>query len=407
MRKKRLLLCSVLYVLLCAPTVVSVEAASMWSGTYGGTDNDYAYSLVEASDGGYAIAGTWNYTTYYELDPGLAFPALHGDFWLVKTDASGNMLWNQTYGGAGNDGALSLIATSDGGYAMAGFTDSFAAVSGDFWLVKTDASGNELWNQTYGGTADEWAHSLIETSDGGYALIGVTNSFGAGGLDFWLVKTDSLGNALWNQTYGGPWNDIPSSLVATSDGGYAMVGSMFVKTDALGNMQWNQTYEGTSLVATSDGGYAIADNPFLLKTNSLGTLEWNKTYAEGEPYSLVVTSDGGYAIAGNVNIFGGGGGTLSLIKTDANGTVEWVTQHGGPRMDVAYSIVATSDGGYAIAGHTDSFGAGDTDFWLVKTDEFGVVPEYSSLLVPALVLTATAFIIINKKKMLRKRSLLP
>ncbi len=401
LRRKLLLSSIVLSVLLCFSLVASVDAASMWSQTYGGEDNDYATSVVETSDGGYAIAGTWNYTTYYELDPGLALPVLHGDFGLVKTDVSGNMLWNKTYGGIGNDWASSLVAAPDGGYALAGCTYSFGAGDADFWLVKTDSLGNMVWNKTYGGAGAEMAHSLIQKSDGGYALIGVTNSFGAGDFDAWLVKTDSFGNMLWNQTYGGAANDLATSLTATSDGGYAFVGSMLVKTDELGNIQWNQTYGGISLITTSDGGYAIANGSSLIKTNALGTPEWNKTYAEGDVYSVIETSDGGYLIAGNIEIFGGGGATLSLIKTNSNGTVEWNTLHGGPREDMAYSLVATSDGGYGLSGFTCSYSAGDSDFWLVKTDEFGVVPEYSSWLIPALVLTVTAFIIKNKKRLLR------
>ena len=262
MRGKLLLPIMVLSVLLCSSLVFSVNAASMWSRTYGGTGWDLACSLVAASDGGYAIA---SWTT--------SFGAGSADFWLVKTDALGNMQWNQTYGGTGNDGAISLVATSDGGYAMAGST--YGAGSYDFWLVKTNANGNMQWNKTYGGTGWDEAYSLVATSDGGYAIAGrwnVKDFFGAGNGDVWLVKTDSFGN-----------------------------------------MQWNQTYGGT--------GY-----------------------------------------------------------------------------DWAYSLVATPDGGYALAGCTDSVGAGSNDFWLVKTDEFGVVPEYSSWLIPALVLTATAFLIIKAER---------
>ena len=126
-------------------------------------------------------------------------------------------MWQQTYGGADDDGALSLIQTSDGGYAMAGYTRSYGAGEDDFWLVKIDGSGSMQWNRTYGGTGADIASSLIETSDGGYALVGYTGSFGAGGDDFWLVKTDDSGNMQWNQTYGGNGEDYAFSLVQTSD----------------------------------------------------------------------------------------------------------------------------------------------------------------------------------------------
>ncbi len=137
---------------------------------------------------------------------------------------------------------------------------------------------------------------------------------------------------------------------------------------------------------------------------------WDRTYGgAGTEYafSSVATSDGGYALAGSTTSFGAGNDDAWLVKTDAFGNMEWNQTYGGAGYDGAYSVVATSDGGYALAGYTYSYSTGDSDFWLIKTDEFGVVPEYSSMLIPALVLTATAFIIINKKRLLHKRSQQP
>lgn len=413
----------VILVLLCSSLVVLVEAASMWSQTYGGTEYDMAYSLVSTFDGGYTIAGATQ-----------SFGAGDDDFWLVKTGAFGNIKWNKTYGGTGADAAYSLVAASDGGYAMAGDTYSFGAGNVDFWLVKTDANGVMEWNRTYGGTEYDSARSLVAASDGGYAIAGWTNSSGAGDADVFLVKTDAFGNMQWNRTYGGSGSDVSRSLVALSDGGYIMTGwttsfgvgntdFWLVKTDALGNMRWNRTYGGPeyefaySLVAASDGGYALtgwtdsfgAGNSdfWLLKTDGVGNMEWNRTYGEtlGQfANSLVVTSDGGYGIAGNAVSPDPGLVSAWFVKTDANGVTEWNRTYGGAGFDEAYSVITTSDGGYAIVGSTSSFGAGGADFWLIKTDETGVVPEYSSWLIPALVLTTTAFILINKKKLLHTRS---
>jgi len=132
--------------------------------------------------------------------------------------------WNKTYGGTGDDWAGSVVQTSDGGFVMAGGTDSFGAGDYDFWLVKTDAEGNMEWNKTYGGTDIDTARSVIQTGDGGYAIAGQTMSFGAGGRDFWLVKTDAEGNMEWNKTYGGGEGDYLFSVVQTGDGGYALAG---------------------------------------------------------------------------------------------------------------------------------------------------------------------------------------
>jgi hypothetical protein len=245
--------------------------------------------MIQASDGGYAIAGITD-----------SYGAGDYDFWLVKTDASGTLQWSRTYGGTNNNYAHSVVQTSDGGYALAGYADSYIADDPSFWLVKTDSAGNLQWNQTYGGAKYDYAYSVVQTLDGGYALAGLTDSNGAGGYDFWLVKTDSIGNQQWNRTYGGASYEIAYSMVHTSDGGYALTGFT---------------------ASCGAGKYDI----WLVKTDSTGNLQWNQTY--------------------------GGAGT-----------------------DYAYSVVQASDGGYALAGLTDSYGAGGYDFWLVKTDvESGLV----------------------------------
>jgi hypothetical protein len=161
------------------------------------------------------------------------------DFWLVKTDSFGNALWNKTYGGEHLEVAQSLVQTVDGGYALAGSTYS-SGVGYDFYLVRTDAVGNMMWNRTYGGADDEFGYSVVETSDGGYAIAGYTD--GPSGDDFWLVKIDSAGIVLWSKTYGGTTGTLALSVVQTVDGGYAMAGctqsygavsadSLLVKTD--------------------------------------------------------------------------------------------------------------------------------------------------------------------------------
>jgi hypothetical protein len=257
-----------------------------WSKTY---EQGSVHSLIAMSDGGYILAGAWNYSG-------------DCDFWLVKTDSKGVMEWNRTYGGPANDYACSVVAASGGGYAIAG------ATNGDFWLLKTDADGDIEWSQTYGGPGEDVACSLVATSDGGYAIAGAWGcdndlwklwGLSSGG-DAWLVKTDALGNMEWNKTYGGPGADWAASLVETPDGGYAIAGTfnctMFivsgggdfwlVKTDALGNMQWSRTYGGegaeaaSCLVEAPDGGYVIVGSGpssdhksfdfWLVKTDEFG-----------------------------------------------------------------------------------------------------------------------------------------
>ncbi|MEJ2281689.1 MAG: hypothetical protein P8X97_07280, partial [Candidatus Bathyarchaeota archaeon] len=149
----------------------------------------------------------------------------HSDYWLIKTDANGTTQWNTTYGGTLYDFAYSLIESSDRGFLIAGYTGSVPdSIAFDVWLVKTDEFGNMIWNQTYGGINDDHVFSLVETSDSGYALAGDTTSFGAGGADAWLIKTDKYGNMEWNKTYGGIWDESAKSIIEASDGGYALAG---------------------------------------------------------------------------------------------------------------------------------------------------------------------------------------
>ena len=370
----------------------AVASSELWSQTYGGQWEEVAYSLVEAPDRGFVMGGYTN-----------SYGAGNFDFWLVKTNEFGKTQWNQTYGGTQLDIAYSLVATSDGGYALAGTTESFdSGGEGDFWLVKTDKYGNMEWSQAYGGPNSERAYSLIETSDGGYALAGGKRLFDNRNRltnDIWLVKTDINGNMAWNQTFATPRFEEAYSVVQTSDGGYALAGgALLVKIDAYGNIEWNTTISGMhaySLVETSNGGYAIVgSNPlwggmWLVETNSTGGVEWFKTYPGGNFYALVETSDAGFAIVGYVEPHREGG-DIQLVKTDKFGVEEWNQTYGGIEHERAYALVESSDGGYVIAGYISYSNfrpdAGWFDIFLIKTDEYGDIPEFSSWTQPLLVI---------------------
>jgi predicted secreted protein len=232
-----------------------------WNRTYSTRDNDYAECLIRTSDGGYAFAGE---TSTYDAQ---------SDAWMVKTDANGNVQWSRTYGGSEDDWANSVVQASDGGYVIAGGTSSYgygSASSFDAWMVKTDKDGNTQWNRAYGGTGFDEAYSLFRTSDGGYAMAGYTDSYGASSADFWLVNTDMNGIPQWNKTYGGSQTDIAYSIIQVGDGGYVLAGkaggsAWVVRTDSQGNMEWNGTYadldagdEARCIIQTSDGGYTFA-----------------------------------------------------------------------------------------------------------------------------------------------------
>ena len=306
--------------------------AVQWNHSYGTSLDDHAYSAVQTTDGGYALAGD------FKAGEG------DGDFWLIRADTNGNTLWNKTYGTPNYQGATSIVQTPDGGFALSGWTDSPMG-NPNAWLVKTDENGSLQWDRIYGGDYPYYdgSNSMILTADGGYALAGQSQSYGAG-YDFWLVKTGSSGNMQWNKKYGGMNNDNASSIIATNDGGYALVGS------------------------TASFGAGSADF-WLVKTDAEGNMEWNKTYGGmdvDQGHSLIQTIDGGYLLAGYTRSFGAGNGDAWLVKTDTNGNVEWNQTYGGTGDDRARSLIETRDGEYAFAGYTWSSGSGASDSWLVK-----------------------------------------
>jgi hypothetical protein len=368
--------------------------------TYGGTNWEWGFSVQQTSDGGYIVAGS---TFSFTAVPG------YSDFLLIKTDAFGNVQWAKTYGGTYADGATSVQQTSDGGYIVAGTTGSFGVGWEDILLIKTDAFGNIQWAKTYGGANHrDYAYSVQQTSDGGYIVLGKRET--PDSEDWWilLIKTYANGNVQWVKTYVGEGKYWANSVQQTSDGGYILAGgkyifvddggddyfafsvsdydALLIKTDANGNVQWAKIYGGTdydyatSVQQTSDGGYIVAGRTysfdgggwkvFLIKTYANGNLQWAKAYFGGWPESVRQTSDGGYILSGYIYIGPWPNYDIFLIKTYANGNVQWAKIYGGGNRDEIGFVQQTSDGGYIVVGTTESFGA-DGDIFLIKTDANG------------------------------------
>ncbi|MBI4980591.1 hypothetical protein HZC30_03485 [Candidatus Woesearchaeota archaeon] len=372
----------------------------------------------QTSDGGYIIVRSKMSGRPSSIEPESGFPT-NDEFYLFKTDANGNKLWEKTFGGESGDIARSVQQTSDGGYIITGSYQSYRIKNGtipedtkvenvrlqkilakwperiktkynprgeifyligsEAYLVKTDANGNMIWEKTFGDFYNENAYSIQQTSDGGYIVVGDTGSFGVSPYtakelgqsapeDVYLVKTDANGNEQWNKVFGGKYVDVGYSVQQSSDGGYIIAGF---------TVQNNRTepyiYNGYW------GGQGVAD-AYLIKTDSDGNKLWEKTFGENYTdevaFSVQQTSDGGYILTGLTGVMEDThsgqprDSDVYLLKTDENGNKVWERkfgrgEFGRSKIDEAFSVKQTSDGGYIIAGKSS------TDAYLIKTDAIG------------------------------------
>jgi uncharacterized delta-60 repeat protein len=364
-----------------------------WARSYGGTAWEVAWTVQQTSDGGYVVGGyTWS--------------SGQGDFWVLKLRGDGTVQWQKTYGGDNDEAADLIYQTSDGGYAVVGYTASFGAGAIDVWILKLREDGTIEWQKTYGGRDEDEAVAIQQTSDGGYVVAGETQSFGAGDWDVWILKLNENGTVQWQKTYGGKKLDTTSAdpIQQTSDGGYIVCGRTasfgaggydvwVLKLDENGVIQWQKTFGGPSddeahsVRQTLDGGYAVAGftwsfgagdwDIWVLKLDGNGAIQWQKTFGGTENevcWSIHHTSDGGCVVAGETESFGAGGSDFWVLKLRPDGTLEWQKTYGGQEDDYAVSIRQTSDGGYVVAGGTESFGAGSYDFWVLKLGGDGTIP---------------------------------
>jgi hypothetical protein len=430
---------NLIFTITCICTYINVNAQShlQAENSFGGNSTDNAFSIQQTRDGGFIAAG------HTQSNSGQVH-GNHGDFdfWVIKINKTGTLEWQKCLGGIIDETAFSVQQTTDGGYIVAGEANSNGGqVTGnhglsDFWIVKLDSTGNLIWEKSLGGSKDDFSTSIKQTKDGGYIVAGGTNS-NDGDIahhqgstltaDYWLVKLDATGNKQWEKNYGGNNGDIAMSVIQTKDGGYALAGNTtstngdvtnvhdtiygdawIIKTDKLGNIQWQKTYGGSdyeqanSIQQTKDGGYVfcgwtrsnngdVSGNHgnydfWVVKLDSTGTLKWQKALggSNGDlAYSIQQTPDNGYIVAGGTTSTDGQvtglHGNLKedfwVLKLNESGSIQWQQALGGTEFEEARSVDQTKDGGYIVAGWSgwdhpnngDVTGNhGDYDFWIVK-----------------------------------------
>jgi len=337
-----------------------------WAKTFGGPRYDIPYSITPTGEGGYIVAGVTK-----------SFGAGYDDLLLIKLNASGELQWAKAFGGTFIDIPYGITQTPDGGCAVAGVTYSFGAGYGDILVLKLNGSGELEWAKAFGGTNSEAANTIIRTSDGGYAIAGYTESFGAGSEDFLVLKISSSGDFQWAKAFGGTNYDDAYSLLQTSDGGYAVVGwtesfgagdidILALKLSPSGEVEWARTLGGASLelpgttFLSSDGGYLTAgvtrsfgpgdEDLLAVKISASGGLEWARKFGGTNyerAYSMIPSIDGGYAIVGYTRGSTSESAELLVLKIGSDGSypgcIEEVTLNAlTPNLSVSPASMSAS-----------------------------------------------------------------
>jgi len=378
------------------------QPAIQWQRAYGGSYFEGGRKINSTNDGGYIIAGfayssNGDVTGYHP-----ALGARFADAWIVRTDANGTLLWQRCMGSSLHEYAADVRQTTDGGFIVAASSNAISNMQdvtgnhggSDFWIIKLDGGGNTQWQKCLGGTADEFASSICQTSDGGYIVAGksLSNSGDVsghhGGNDCWIVKLNSSGDIQWQRSLGGSKEDIATAITPTADGGYIFTGFILSHDgDVVGhhgnsNRQNNYDY-------------------WVVKLNSNGTIQWQKCLGGDKDdlsYSIQQTNDAGYIVTGYTlsndgDVSGHHIGTKKgqvnadywVVKLSSAGTIQWQKCLGGKLDDIAQSVQQSTDGGYIVGGASFSNDGdvsgnhGGQDYWIVKLNSTGNIDWQKSL----------------------------
>ncbi|NQT35513.1 T9SS type A sorting domain-containing protein [bacterium] len=355
----------------------------LWMNAYGGGGGDQGLAIIQAENGNIVVVGNegsfggggadgWllildddgeevlsavdfggagydRFCDVIEVEGGFVTGGYGGsfgigqyDFWIAKIDEEGNQDWFRAFGGQAHERGYEIIQLADGGFALVGHTDSFGNGQGDGWIVATDEEGQEDWSAPFGGNGEDGFSGIAHGEEGSVVVSGKTNSFGEGGYDFWLIKIDANGDEVWSETYGDDGDNVCQRVERTDDGGYILVGS----------------------TVNDDAG-----DLWMVKTDEDGEEQWNRSFDQGGNElcrSVTQTVDGGYLLVGSTWPYDDARCDVWLVRTDDEGEELWSETYGGNQSDVGTDAVQMDDGGYAISGWTSSFGGGGLDYFVIR-----------------------------------------
>lgn len=377
-------------VILLVPAQIYAQDLYTWAKSYGSAKSENVFrSVARSADGGYLIAGDTN-----------SFGAGSSDVLVIKLNEGGGIDWQKTYGGSSSDTTRAMVATSDGGYALASRTSSFGSGGSDFWIFKIDDAGEIQWQKAIGGSGSEIPHAIQQTADGGFVIGGLTRSFGALYKDYYVVKLDSSGELEWQKRYGGESGDVIRFVKQVSDGGYLVAGYshsfdlrgdiLLLKLDSDGDVEWQKRYGGAKFeepccILEVPGGYIVMEqsssftgstDAWIFKIDFEGDFIWQRTFGGpggmDELSSAELTEDGGFVAAGETRSNSIPSEDFWLVKFDSNGMPEWQKRYGGDsNIDSAESLALTPEGGTIVVGTTRTFGQGGMDIWAVRANADG------------------------------------
>lgn len=373
-------------------TKLDASGNLQWEKSYGGTRDDYLGDVEQTPDGGFILAGGSNSNDGDVI--GNHGPVGFQDVWVVKINSSGNIQWQKCYGGTSDDRANDIDLTPDGGYIIAGYAGS---ANGDvtlnhggydYWIIKTDSAGTIQWQKTYGGSAFDYAYSIVPSEEGGYVAAGwcqsndgdVTGHHGSTGvMDYWAIKIDSIGNLLWQRSLGGSQDDRAHSVHPSPDAGYIVTG-------------YSKSTDGD---VTGHHGSILYHDYWVVKLNGSGAIQWKKSPGGGADDQALAserTYDGGSVLGGwtysnNGDVTGFHASSYAdywIVKLDTGGTIQWQKCLGGTDSDGGTSVMQTSDLGFIVAGYSKSTDGdvtgnhGNFDFWVVKLASPATADEIKS-----------------------------